>query len=204
MVTTIIFDLPEVFLSGLLGTERLLENKLNVSIPNKIFFIPEIDDFFHGVISEDEYWEVFKTKHGLPITVRELKELVRSNFKEIDGTRSIIETLRQRGYKLGLLSIHSREWIEHCEKEFDFHKLFDSRLYSFEVAICKPEHKAYQILLDRLLVKPAECLFIDDTLNNLIAAEELGMVTVQFQNAQQLKKDLIKLKLFSALECHGL
>lgn len=195
MITTIIFDLSEVYLRGLLGIEYYLEQNYNIKIDNSEWHDEYLQKLFHGEITEEEFWITIIRTHGWTVTVDDLKKTVRQNFKEIQGTRRLIEQLKENGYRLGLLSVHAREWIEHLEKEFDYHKLFDSVLYSFEVGISKPDRKAYQLILEQLKVKPDECIFIDDSIQNLEGAKLLGITTVLFENAEQLVKDLRSLNI---------
>lgn len=192
MITTIIFDLSEVYLRGLWGTAEKLAPLLKISSEeiDKGFHIEDLKIFFEGKISEDEYWKKVIEKNNWKIDIGVLKEAVRSNFQEIEGSREIIEDLKNKGFKLGLLSVHTREWIDYCEKKFDFHKLFHSVLYSFDVKICKPDEKAYKMILKKLNVKPGECLFIDDYVLNLDAAKKIGINVLQFKDSKQLKKDL--------------
>lgn len=197
MITTLIFDLGEVILKGLRGVDHLLEPLLNLN-PECIWEQlkgPELDAFFHSKISEEEYWLKTAQKNKWNIRVDQLKEIIRKNFQEIHGTREILEKLKQKGYKLGLLSIHGKEWIDYCDRKYDYHKLFHSTCYSFEVGVSKPDPKAYLHILERLQANPKECLFIDDKEENLKAARELGLQTILFQNAEQLKKDLAALSI---------
>lgn len=193
MLKAIIFDLSEVLLHGLLGTEDYLKETYGLEIENSKWKIKELELFFHGQITEEEYWAAVIKEYNLPLNVDQLKAAVRSNFKEIEGTRNIIISLKEKGYKLGLLSVHTKEWVEYCEEKFGYHQLFDSTMYSFEVSVSKPDTKAYQLILEKLAIKPNECLFIDDTLVNVEAARQLGIQAVQFINAAQLKKDLANL-----------
>ncbi|MBI2045236.1 HAD family phosphatase [Candidatus Pacearchaeota archaeon] len=194
MITTIIFDLSEVYLKGLLGTEKILEPILK--LPAKDIYHSFKGDhyikFFHGEISEDEFWESVKNNANWDISLSQLKNAVRSNFAEIEGTREIIEKLKIKGYKLGLLSVHAKEWIEYLEKKFDYHKLFHSTMYSFEVGISKPDKKSYELIIEKLGAKPEECLFIDDHEKNIIAAKGLGINAIHFKDSNQLIRDLNK------------
>ena len=192
MITTIIFDLSEVFLRGLYGTHELLSKRFGITIESSDLHVPETKELFEGRITEDEYWQAILNKHQWSITISELKKIVRQNFKEIEGTREIVKNLKLRGYALGLLSVHAREWIDHCEKEFVFHALFDSVLYSFEVSVCKPDKRAYELILKRLGKKPEECLFIDDNSENVIAAQEFGLQAILFTTALKLNDELKK------------
>lgn len=192
MITTIIFDLAEVYLKGLLGVENFLVTKLRIPAKeiHQKFHGEDLTDFFQGRISEEKYFEKIIIKNKWEISVDFLKDAVRKNFEEIEGTREIIEKLKKKGYKLGLVSVHSKEWIDYCEKKFDYHKLFDSVLYSFEIGICKPDKKIYEKILQEMQVKPTECLFIDDSLINIRYAKELGMNAIQFKNSSQLIEEL--------------
>ncbi len=198
MKTTVIFDLSEVYLRGLKGTEEILEPLLKIPVEN----IKEIllhgkhtSKFFHGEVNEKEFWRSVKDEGNWNISTKKLKEAVRKNFSEIEGTREIIEELKNKRYKMGLLSVHAKEWIDHLEKRFDYHKLFHSILYSFEVGVSKPDKKSYQLILEKLDAKPEECLFIDDHEKNIAAAKELGISTIHFKNSIQLKEELRRLNL---------
>ena len=91
--------------------------------------------------------------------------------------------------------MHAKEWIDYCEEQYGYHELFDSISYSFEAVVSKPNKKAYEIILNKLLLSPSECLFIDDNPKNTEAAEKLGIRSIQFKDATQLKKDLKKLEI---------
>lgn len=192
MITTIIFDLAEVYLKGFYGIEDYLKDILNLEvseIKNKLQG-PEFRPLMEGKITEDEFWERNIQRNSWNIEVGEFKKAIRNNFEEIEGTRDIIEKLKADGYKLGLLSDHSREWIEHCNKKFDYHKLFHSTQYSFEVECCKTDKKTFEILLGKLGERAEDCLFIDDNENNINTAKSVGLNTIQFKNPDQLKKEL--------------
>jgi HAD superfamily hydrolase (TIGR01509 family) len=197
MITTIIFDIGEVCLRGVRGLEHKLEPTLKLA-PAEIhrqLHIPQLQEFFHGEITEEQYWEALLSSTGWPFTLDQLKAFIRENFGQIEGTREIIEELKAKGYKLGLLSVHAKEWVEYCNAAFDYHRLFHSTLYSFEVRISKPDKRAYEFIVKKLNAKPQECLFIDDQHKNLIPAQELGLLTIEFKNAGQLRKELVSLSL---------
>jgi putative hydrolase of the HAD superfamily len=195
MITTIIFDLSEVYLHGMQGIERKIEKLLGIKIPTQIYIEKESDQFFKGEITEEEFWrKIIKKKHW-KIDIHTLKRLVREGMTEIEGTREIIERLKKNGYTLGLLSVHSKEWAKHCEKQFEYRKLFHSIMYSFEIGVCKPDPKAFELMIKKLKVDPRECLFTDDYIENIKAAKRLGMQAIQFKNAKQLERELSKYKI---------
>jgi len=197
MIKTIIFDLAEVLLTGIKDVEKSLESLLNIQakIIEKQLHDENLNDLFNGEITEDDYWNKIIVQNNWNVDAGLLKEIVRKNFREIKGTRDVIKNLKESGYKLGLLSVHTREWIDYCEKKFKYHNLFDVVMYSFEVGISKPYTKAYQLLLSKMDTTPSDSLFIDDSLKNVNSAKKLGINSVQFYNVDQLKRELKKLNL---------
>ncbi|WP_459646432.1 HAD family hydrolase [Kitasatospora sp. Ki12] len=61
---------------------------------------------------------------------------------------------------------------------FDLDGTFDAVVLSADHGVRKPEPEAFQIVLDRLGVSAEECLFVDDSEDNLFAAQRLGFTPV--------------------------
>jgi putative hydrolase of the HAD superfamily len=59
------------------------------------------------------------------------------------------------------------------------------------LGVRKPEEGIYKLALEVTQSNPDECLFIDDRELNLECARQLQMRTVHFQNAAQLRRDLV-------------
>ncbi len=193
-IKNIIFDLSEVLLTGLKGTGLALGEKHNIvsehhplwAMARTPLLLPVIEEFFNGNVSEEDYIVEVLNKWPQLGTKEWLKEHIRENFREINGTRDIVIELKKLGYKLAILSIHGKEWIEYCENKFDFHKLFDVCSYSYQTKVSKPDPLAFQNVLNDLDAKPEECLFIDDSEHNTKAAEALGIQSVVFTDAENL------------------
>jgi HAD superfamily hydrolase (TIGR01509 family) len=199
MIKYIIFDLGEVLLNAIRDSGRKLIDLYNVdcsavaSSHTFVYYgishpllVPAIQDFVIGEITEDEYiakvLEAYPVLHACP----DLKQYIRDNFTEITGTRDIIVKLKSLGYSLGLLSTHTKEWIEYCEQKFDFCTLFDAVAFSYKDKVTKPDPCAFDFILKRLEAVPGESLFIDDTVANVNAAEVLGMKGIAFTSADEL------------------
>lgn len=206
MITTVIFDLGEVLLNAIRDSGRRLADEYginNVTTPEQAVFsyyglshpllVPAIVDFIHGKILEDEYITAVLATYPQLVAVGDLKKYIRDNFSEVAGTRKIILRLRQQGFKLGLLSTHAREWIEYCQEKFRFIELFDQVSFSYEEGVSKPDPKAYQTILTKLGSAPQECVFIDDTPDNVSAAQAIGMNGIVFTSAAELDIMLARL-----------
>ncbi|MFW5713202.1 MAG: HAD-IA family hydrolase [Brevefilum sp.] len=57
----------------------------------------------------------------------------------------------------------------------------DRILFSYELGVAKPDPKIYQILADTVECEFDQILFVDDFIENVIAANELGIHTVHYQ-----------------------
>ena len=56
----------------------------------------------------------------------------------------------------------------------------------------KPEKKIYEILLKRYNLNPEECVFIDDQPTFLPPANDLGIITILYNENTNLRKELNK------------
>ena len=93
MITTIIFDLAEVYLRGFQGVEKHLEKIVNASSREILDKLQgqEFKLLMEGKITEDKFWKKVITRNKWDSDIKHFKEAVRNNFDEIEGTREIIE-----------------------------------------------------------------------------------------------------------------
>ena len=195
----IIFDLSEVLITGIKDTGIALREKHQLEIEDPKMdwahekhplLTPLAKEFFHGTVSEDDYVRDVVAKYPQIGDAEWLKRHIRENFVEVEGTRDIVIRLRQLGYKLSILSNHAKEWLDHCEEKFNFHELFDTRVYSYDVGASKPDLRMYQAVLEQLKTTPDRCLFMDASDINTAAAEALGFRTIVFTTASELEREL--------------
>ncbi|MET7328058.1 HAD-IA family hydrolase [Nonomuraea sp. NPDC005650] len=62
----------------------------------------------------------------------------------------------------------------------------DDVVSSARVGVAKPDRRIYEIAAERAGVAPERCLFVDDRLQNVEAARELGMTGVHYRSFQDL------------------
>ena len=109
-------------------------------------------------------------------------ELLRTELASVElhnGVVPLLNFLRRRGYKLGLLSNVSSVHTEPLAR-FGLDGLFDAKGLSCDAGACKPEPRFYLDLCARLGVPPAETLVVGDSLANDVAAPRaLGMKSVR-------------------------
>lgn len=83
-------------------------------------------------------------------------------------------------YDFVLLSNDVSQWSSYITEYHQLNKYFTGKIVSGDVRCRKPEEKIYELALERIGKRPKECLFIDNSVKNLEAAELLGIVPVLF------------------------
>lgn len=110
---------------------------------------------------------------------------------KVDGELvGMIAQMRKR-YRTGLLS---NTWIKELatflRDDLQIPDIFDVVLSSAALGKAKPGKEIYLSALDALGTQPGETVFVDDNLENIRAASQLGIHTVRFFNTAQAKSDL--------------
>ena len=137
-------------------------------------------DYDLGVKSIDETAAaVAEYRNCSPETAKEHMLYAISLQEEVEPTVRLIKELKERGYKLYVLSNMSKEYIDYLRKLPVF-EYFDEQVVSCEVHLGKPNLKFYQYLLDHCNLNPDETIFIDDRKDNVEAAAELGITPFHF------------------------
>lgn len=113
---------------------------------------------------------------------------------EISGTVELLYALKKKFDLYGLTN-WSAETISIAYERFQFFNALDGIVVSGVEKIIKPDKRLFQILLQRYDLVAAKSLFIDDNINNIIAANELGFQTIHFQNPAQLRMALSEMGL---------
>lgn len=75
-------------------------------------------------------------------------------------------------------------------KNFGLRRYFPVFFSSCFLGLRKPDEAIYRLVLQVTQREPSECLFIDDREINLECPRELGMPTILFKDASQLRDDL--------------
>ena len=108
----------------------------------------------------------------------------------IQPTLDIAWALKQAGYGLYALSNWSAEKFHFFRPRHELFEWFDDILVSGEVKIIKPDPRIYTLFLERIGRTAEECVFIDDSLPNIVAAQELGFMTIRYVSPEQLTSAL--------------
>ena len=108
----------------------------------------------------------------------------------------LLKEYKNKGYDIYYLSNMPSETFEVLRKETDF---FDNTciggVVSAHIKMIKPNKDIFEYFLNKFSLKANECLFIDDNINNVNSALELGINAVQLKKIDDMKnilKDMLK------------
>ena len=194
MIKNIIFDIGNV-LSDFRWREFIIEKGFDEETADRIGRASVMTDswyeFDKGVLSEEDVIELFiKNDPEIANEIHKAFDDVTGMVKLKPETFDWLHNLRGRGYKLYFLSNYSYKAVKQCPEATSFIPEMDGGILSYTVKMTKPDKNIYELLLSRYNLSADECIFIDDTLKNVKAAESLGIHGIQYLNSLQAHKDL--------------
>jgi 2-haloacid dehalogenase len=108
----------------------------------------------------------------------------------IQGVVEILYQLKAMGYALYGLTNWSSEKFELVRHKYEFFRLFESIVVSGEIHLVKPDERIYAVMLEQIKRSPRQCVFIDDSLNNILTAQTMGFIAIHYQSPEQLLNEL--------------
>lgn len=187
MIKNIFFDvMGVVFVVGDDTNELLVPfiQKFNKNITKE-----QINEYYldasSGKMTSDKFWlkvGVDESRINLIET-----EYLDKNFISDTGIIDIMKILKEKGYKIGLLSNDLSEWSEFLRNKFGLNDLVDYCVISGDVGLRKPDEAIYEYTIRECDIDPSKSVFIDDRIKNLIPAEKLGFKTVLFDRNRRSK-----------------
>jgi putative hydrolase of the HAD superfamily len=128
-----------------------------------------------------------------PFAREEFKSFIFAQSHEDKETRVLLDELTASGrYFIATLNNESEELNSYRVRKFDLTRNFAAFFASCYLRARKPDPLIYQLALGITQRAPEECIFIDDRPANLEPAKQMGMATILFRSAEQLRADLSK------------
>jgi putative hydrolase of the HAD superfamily len=165
--------------------------QVQAQIREHIFEHPDWHEFDRGAISATAAPAHFSRLSGrTPEEVGHLLRATAESLRPIDGTIRMLEALAAAGINLYLLSNMPSSTFDILIKRHAFFSHFKQLVISGAILMLKPEHAIYKHLVESTGIVPAESVFIDDLLRNVIAARECGLHAIQFHGVDACRAEL--------------
>jgi HAD superfamily hydrolase (TIGR01509 family) len=144
-------------------------------------------EFERGDIDESTFADIFL--QGVEWNYDALKSTLHAAYRYLDGVEEILDDLTDAGVTMYSLSNYPG-WYELIESKLELSRFMPWRFVSCRTGVRKPDPVAYRNPVDRLGGAPGEYLFVDDRQSNCDGAEQVGMLTIRFEDAAQLRDEL--------------
>lgn len=137
----------------------------------KSFYNP----YTRGEISEQSFWQ------GIGLSdYTEIRQTFLHSFVLDADLKHVVHQLSDK-YALSILSNLGSAWADTLSEKFAFKQSFAPIIFSGKVGFEKPNPEIYALLIAESGLEAHEIIFIDDRLENLAVAHQLGMKTVHYQ-----------------------
>lgn len=197
MIKNIIFDIGNVltdfrwreFLQDKGFDENMVERIARASILS-----PFWSEFDRGEWSDERLMEEFIKSDP------QIEEQLHRAYDNIHGIVTIrdyaipwVKELKKKGYKVWYLSNFAYKTAVECADSLTFIPYMDGGILSYQDKVVKPDPAIYKLFLERFKLTAEECVFLDDTLKNIEAAEAVGIHGICFKTKEQAVEELRKL-----------
>ena len=196
-ITTVIFDIGNVLAAfcwqkhfhNICPDEESFQRLAKATVMDDAW-----NQFDKGVLSEEELLQIFISNDP------EIEELTRKMFINVsdtievfDYTHAWIRELKQKGYRVLILSNFSEKAYRECGEKMSFVEEADGAIISYKEKMIKPDREIYELIIDRYSLIPEECVFLDDRADNIEAARQMGMHGIVFTTREAALKELDKM-----------
>lgn len=138
-----------------------------------------------GKIAEESHWKTIGDQlHLAPETLKEFQKQFWGGDRLDVELADFIRKLKP-GYTTALLSnawTNARHVLTNSKPCID---AFHLAVFSCEVGLAKPDPNIYNLVLRLCSSEPEEAIFVDDFVENIEAANQLGIHGILFKNAKQ-------------------
>ena len=130
-----------------------------------------------------DFWSTLGNRHALPSAqIRQLQALgafYHTVFAAYPDTIPCLTRLRNGDIRMAILTNFDLPSIDRTLQHAGIDPTwFDALCSSAELGVRKPAAAAYLAVLERLDLAPTECLFVDDLIENVLGAQQIGMPAI--------------------------
>lgn len=195
MINWFVFDLGNTVVK--LAYERVIANICREASVERdalleIFEMPGgYRDLERGATSFWQFYEFLGEHAGYRGSIREFQEIWADFF---DGPTAGIEELLERvrrKYRVAFLSNSNEVHAEVIPRQYaPLFRPDDRLIFSYRFKVAKPDPEMFRRALETLGAKAEDVVYIDDLLENVVAARGIGMHAFQYADTPSITRQL--------------
>ncbi len=195
MIHWFVFDLGNTVIR--LAYERVMENICKESDVERDELVEIFDmpggyrDMERGASTFTQFYNFMKERTGYRGNIRQFYELW-SNFFDgaMPGMDLLLDRVRKK-YRVAFLSNSNEVHAEVIPIEFAALFRKDDRfIFSHRFKTAKPDREMFQRALETIGAQAADVVFVDDLVENVLAARSLGILAFQYVDTESLTRQL--------------
>jgi putative hydrolase of the HAD superfamily len=188
MIKAIIFDLNGVMVKSPALSKRF-QKKFGVSEDK---FYPALKEIMAKIRKPNAgdsfiYFEPYFKSWGLNLTKEQFFSFWFSAEKEVPEMMELAKQMKQKGIKMFILSNNFMERADYYKNNLSFPAIFDKIYYSWQTGFVKPDPRAFENLMLENNLKPEECVYFDDSEENIKMAKSLGIKAFLFEGIDSVR-----------------
>ena len=102
------------------------------------------------------------------------REMYRPNVKPVAGIVELLQKAKQAGLKCAIGSAGCRENVEFIIEALGIEEMIDASISGSDVTHGKPHPEIFSKAVERLGLKPEECIVFEDAINGIISGIAAG------------------------------
>ena len=200
LTKAVLFDFDGVLTTdktGSLTTTRYLSERTGIALSQvQSVFRKFNSDLTLGRTTHERIWDSICGELGQKLSI----ELLEDAFESTPMSARMLCLARElkSRYSVGIVTDNKKDRIDHLKKIHGLSSVFDPIAVSAEVGFSKDDPQIFLGVVGKLGVTPDECIFIDNSRENLVAPDSLGIKTIYFDDEKQDFTALL-----AALRSHG-
>lgn len=195
-ITWFLFDLGNTVIK--LAYERVIENICKDSTTSRDELVELFEkpgsyrDLERGAITFADFYDFLCDRAGYRGSLRDLHAIWSDFFDgAVPGIEEVLDRVRER-YRVAFLSNSNEVHAEVIPRQFGgLFRKDDRFVFSHRFKSAKPDPDLFQRALEVVGALPRQTVFIDDLLENVLAARSLGLLAFQFRDSPALMRELI-------------
>jgi len=142
-------------------------------------------DYDRGTLNRRTYWQAVAAGSRTAFMPEQIAALIAADVNLWSRLNQPMvewaQHLQRAGIRTGILSNIGDAMAEGLAAKFDWIGAFDHCTWSHSLKLAKPEAAIYRCAAEGLATDLPEILFIDDKIENIEAAEAVGMQAIQYR-----------------------
>ena len=193
MARTIIFDLGGVLVhldwdkvcASLTGLSDLSYDAVMKEVLNG----PIVEASMLGHLTPDEFHRSLCAKINIDVPLNRFIDIWNGLLSTDEDMAALVAKLGV-DHNLALASNTDATHFAFSTENFGVMQAFEQNFLSYEMGLLKPDPAYFHHVLYGLWASPANCIFIDDSPENVRSARNLGIIGLVFKSIDELKSDL--------------